>query len=162
MVPTSLRTHLGPHSTVWDTGSLWSLSRLHSTLLLRELIHLFNKNLLTPGMCRELHQACVGNCTRSRRYRGEQKGSLPSWGFYHLWDEQQVWLLRNQACSPPCSLLPSSPGFSPSHLSPGVWAFLMTQLVKNPPAIQEIQEAWVRSWVGTIPWGGHGNPFQYS
>ena len=29
------------------------------------------------------------------------------------------------------------------------WASLVAQLVKNPPAIQE---TWVRSWVGKIPW----------
>ena len=29
------------------------------------------------------------------------------------------------------------------------WASLVAQLVKNPPAVQE---TWVRSWVGKIPW----------
>ena len=29
------------------------------------------------------------------------------------------------------------------------WASLVAQLVKNPPAMQE---TWVQSWVGKIPW----------
>ena len=28
--------------------------------------------------------------------------------------------------------------------------------------MQEMKEMWVRSWVWKIPWGGNGNPFQYS
>ena len=40
------------------------------------------------------------------------------------------------------------------------WSSLVTQLVKNPPAIWE-------TWVQSLGWedpleGGHGNPFQYS
>ena len=34
----------------------------------------------------------------------------------------------------------------------------MAQLVKNPPAIQEM---WVIPWVGISPLEGHGNPLQY-
>ena len=33
--------------------------------------------------------------------------------------------------------------------SPKYWASLVAQLVKNLPAMQEI---WVQSWVGKIPW----------
>ena len=32
-------------------------------------------------------------------------------------------------------------------------------MVNNPSATRE---TWVRSWVGKIPGGGHGNPLQYS
>ena len=32
------------------------------------------------------------------------------------------------------------------------WGFPRGSVVKNPPAIQETQETWVRSWVGKIPW----------
>ena len=35
----------------------------------------------------------------------------------------------------------------------------MAQLVKNPP---EMQETWVRSWVGKIPGDGHGSLLQCS
>ena len=33
-----------------------------------------------------------------------------------------------------------------------IWAFLMAQQVKNPSAMQETQETWVRDQVGKIPW----------
>ena len=36
------------------------------------------------------------------------------------------------------------------------------QGVKNLPAMQEIQEMQVLSWVRRSPGGGHGNPLQYS
>ena len=29
------------------------------------------------------------------------------------------------------------------------WASLVAQMVKNPPAVQE---TWVQSWIGKIPW----------
>ena len=35
------------------------------------------------------------------------------------------------------------------------WTSLVAQMVKNLPAVQE-------TWVGKIPGGGYGNPFQYS
>ena len=35
-------------------------------------------------------------------------------------------------------------------------------VVKNPPAVQEPQEARVLSGSGGSPGGGHGNPLQYS
>ena len=39
-------------------------------------------------------------------------------------------------------------------------AFLVAQMVKNPPAMQE---TWVQSLGGEDPHGeGNGNPFQYS
>lgn len=141
VVPPSLLTHLGPHSTVWDTGSLWPLSRLHSTLLLRELTHSFIQQ--KPTDTRHVSgTAPGGRGTEVNRKDPYLRGASIPTKVYLLQDGQQVWLLRNQPCSPPCSLLPSSPDFSPSQLSPGVWAFLMTQLVKNP-AIQEIKEARV-------------------
>ena len=34
----------------------------------------------------------------------------------------------------------------------GIGASPMAQQVKNPPAMQETQKTWVRSWVGKIPW----------
>ena len=40
-----------------------------------------------------------------------------------------------------------------------LWASLVTQLVKNPPAMQETQ---FYSWVGKIPGEGIGYPLQYS
>ena len=40
------------------------------------------------------------------------------------------------------------------------WVFLVAQMVKNPPAIQE---TWVQFLgLGRSPGGGHGNPLQYS
>ena len=39
----------------------------------------------------------------------------------------------------------------------------MAVVVKNPPAIQEkVKKGGFDSWVGKIPGGGQGNPFQYS
>ena len=35
----------------------------------------------------------------------------------------------------------------------------MAQTVKDSPAMWE---TWFDPWVGKIPWGGHGNPLQYS
>ena len=36
-------------------------------------------------------------------------------------------------------------------------------MVKNPSAMQELQETWVLSLgLGRCPGGGHGNPLQYS
>ena len=35
-------------------------------------------------------------------------------------------------------------------------------LVKNLPANAGGKKTHVHPWVGKIPWGGHGNPFQYS
>ena len=36
-------------------------------------------------------------------------------------------------------------------------------MVKNPPAMQERgKRGGFDPWVGKIPGGGHGNPFQYS
>ena len=38
-------------------------------------------------------------------------------------------------------------------------ASLMAQMVKNLPAMEEIQETWVRSqWLGRSTGGGNGNP----
>ena len=39
------------------------------------------------------------------------------------------------------------------------WAFLVAQMIKNLPAIQETQ---VQSLGQEDPGGGHGNPLQYS
>ena len=36
---------------------------------------------------------------------------------------------------------------------------LVAQLVKNPTAMWD---TWFDPWVGKIPWGGHGNPLQYT
>ena len=43
------------------------------------------------------------------------------------------------------------------HLKIGKWAFLVAQMVKNPPAVWE-------TWVPSLgrEGGGHGNPLQYS
>ena len=38
----------------------------------------------------------------------------------------------------------------------------MAPLVKNSSAVQQTQETQVWSWVRKIPWGGNGNPLQYS
>ena len=49
-----------------------------------------------------------------------------------------------------------------------IQGFLSGSVVKNPPAMQEPQEMWVRSLgredpqVGKIPWQRNGNPLQYS
>ena len=43
-----------------------------------------------------------------------------------------------------------SPGEGIGYLLQYSWASLVAQLVKNPPAMQE---TWVYSWVGKIPWG---------
>jgi len=34
--------------------------------------------------------------------------------------------------------------------------------VKNPPAVQELQETWFDPWDGRSLGGGNGNPLQYS
>ena len=42
----------------------------------------------------------------------------------------------------------------------GIWASLVAQMVKNPPAMQE-NWVWSLGWL-RFPGGGHGNPLQYS
>ena len=40
-----------------------------------------------------------------------------------------------------------------------IWASLVGQMVKNPPAMQE---TWVQFLGQEDPWRGNGNPLQYS
>ena len=47
----------------------------------------------------------------------------------------------------------------PTRDTPALQISLVTQMVKSLPAVQE---TWIRSWVGKIPGGEHGNPLQYS
>ena len=62
------------------------------------------------------------------------------------------------------SLIPglrSSPGELKGYPLQYSWPSLVTQMVKNPPAMRETR---VRSlvWLGRAPGGRHDNPFQYS
>ena len=41
-------------------------------------------------------------------------------------------------------------------------AFQLVLVVKNLPANAGYMRCTYDSWVKKIPWGGHGNPFQYS
>ena len=50
-----------------------------------------------------------------------------------------------------------SHGVVPRSVFHTYWASLVAQVGKNPPAMRETWVLWVR-----IPWGGHGNPLQYS
>ena len=58
-----------------------------------------------------------------------------------------------QGLSTGCSLFwenPYPPGADGQDGEIG--GFPSDSVVKNPPALQEIQEMWVPSWVGKIPW----------
>ena len=47
----------------------------------------------------------------------------------------------------------------PTGETPALQISLVTHMVKSLPAVQK---TWIRSWVGKIPRGEHGNPLQYS
>ena len=54
-----------------------------------------------------------------------------------------------------------SPGELKGYSLQSSWPSLVTQMVKNPPAMRETRVLSL-VWLGRSPGGGHGNPLQYS
>ena len=43
-----------------------------------------------------------------------------------------------------------------------IWSSLVSQMVKNPPAMKKPQDMWFDPWIRRSPGGGNGNLLQYS
>ena len=73
--------------------------------------------------------------------------------FQEIWDFPNSSVGKESACNAGNpNLIPGlgrSPGKGIGYPLQYSWASLLTQLVKNPPAMWE---TWLQSWIGKIPW----------